>query len=68
MDSVMESIGNKKSAVLDEFDVGIDGGKILTSIDDKRQQFTDLIQRKKKIYKHGNLNLNCLRNQTRRKN
>lgn len=47
MDSVMESIGNKKSAVLDEFDVGIDGGKILTSIDDKRQQFTDLIQRKK---------------------
>lgn len=45
--SVKESLGNKKSALLDEFDASVDGGGIITSIDDKRLQFTDLIQRRK---------------------
>ncbi|KAI5958844.1 hypothetical protein KGF57_002278 [Candida theae] len=46
-DSVRDAMSDKKSALFDEFDVAVEGGKFVSLIDDKRQQVSDLIQRKK---------------------
>ncbi|KAG5420499.1 hypothetical protein I9W82_002380 [Candida metapsilosis] len=46
IESVRDTISDTKSDLFDEFDVASEGGKLITTIDDKRQHFTDLIQRK----------------------